>query len=392
MQAGAQRAGGWFGDRGTGGHARADGDERLAWRAGALLQAQRDACGRERFGAEMCGGVETFETELAEQGLDRDATAFTHRVRTRRGRARPLAVGGAERGLRVVAGFLGEELLGAGVERAESAGAAERGPVVPLLLAGAVEAESAHHEVRFDGVAEQEARAVFRAVATLVAGGFADARLGCGRRELALHDRVFAREHDDAGGRFRDGHVEICRRLAHHHAAEAEHGIGHGGAAGGSDALGETRADGHGERDRLSHGAGDREVFDRDRAAVRGGGDVGERLDVVHDDAGVNREARGRNEAAGDFVDEIVFVAGGVVVAEQLHHDARAGAGDGDGFDGVLVLRLDRDDTRGGADGVHREFDAAHDVARAVLHDGGVLVEQRLAFGAVGDDGAGARG
>ncbi len=41
------------------------------------------------------------------------------------------------------------------------------------------------------------------------------------------------------------------------------------------------------------------------------------------------------------------------------------------------------------ADGFHRELHAAHQFGGAFFHDDGVLVQERFAFRAVGDDGFG---
>ncbi len=88
------------------------------------------------------------------------------------------------------------------------------------------------------------------------------------------------------------------------------------------------------------HRAGDGEHFVRERLAVVRGGDVHERLDVVDDDADRDGNAAGRNQFARDVIDQIVFVAGRIIIAEQLDADVRAFARGLHGFDGVFLLGL----------------------------------------------------
>ena len=252
--------------------------------------------------------------------------------------------------------------------------------------AGGGEGEAAHDLVRLDRVAEQETRAVFRAIAALVAGGLADGVLDRRRLELALDDVMVARQHDGPGRRLDDGPVQIVRGLAHHQAADAQHGIGRGGTAGGRNAFAETRADRDGERPGLADGAGDGERLVRDRPALGGGGDVDERLDIAHDRADLQRNAARRDEPAGGLVHKVIFIAGGIIVAEQMHPHGGAPAGSLDGGDCVLVLRLDAHDAGARADGLHGEPHALHDLRGLMLHHDGVLVQERLALGAVGDD------
>ena len=130
----------------------------------------------------------------------------------------------------------------------------------------------------------------------------------------------------------------------------------------------------------------------RDRLAIDGLRDVHERLDVVDDRADVDRQPAGRDEFAGDGIDQIVFVARRIEVAEQLHAHAGSLAGGLDGGDGFLLLGLDADHAIARTGRGHAEFDAAHDFRRVVLHDRRVLVQQGFALGTVGDDDLGLRG
>ena len=130
----------------------------------------------------------------------------------------------------------------------------------------------------------------------------------------------------------------------------------------------------------------------RDGRAFRGGGDVHERLDVVDDDADLKRDALGRDEPARDRVNEVVFVASRIVVAQQVNANGRALAGCLAGFYSALFLALDADDAFLGADGLHDQLDARNYLCRTTLHDDRVFMQQRLAFGTVGDDDVGFTG
>ena len=275
-------------------------------------------------------------------------------------RAGPFDLLGAHHGLGVVAGFLGEQFLRAGIERAESARAAHRRPLVEIIRAGAGEGQRAHDLMRFDGVAQQEARAIFGAVAALVAGGFADLGLRLGRLELALDDMMRARQNHHAGGSLGDGRVEIVRVRAHHQAADDQHRIVRGQSAGKFNALAKRRADGHSQRRRRFHRAGNRQHLMRQRLAVVRGGDVHERLDVVDHHAHGDGNAAGRNQFARDVIDQIVFVARRIIIAQQLHAHVRAFARGRHGFDGVLLFAFDANDAFARAHGFHGQLHAAH--------------------------------
>ena len=139
--------------------------------------------------------------------------------------------------------------------------------------------------MRFDGVTEQKARAKFRAIAALVARGFADSGLLFRGFQLAFNRVMIARQNDDAGGSFRNGRVKIVGRGAHHQTAEAQHGIIRREAASVFDTFAERRADGHAQGARRIHRAGDGEHFMRERLAVVRTCDVHKRFDVVDDRA-----------------------------------------------------------------------------------------------------------
>ncbi len=385
-----------FVGEGSEGLAGADGvagfDQRLVRLAGTLAEGEDEAAGAD-LGRFPGGGLVVIEdVEAAGEGLDGDAPALAHGVDLDVGGAGPLEAGLAEGGFGLVAGFFGEEFLGAGEEGAEAAGAAEGGPLVPMVLPGGGEGQTAHDLVGFDGVAEEETGAILGAVAALVAGGLADAVLGRGGLEFALDDVVFAGQDDDTGRSLGDGLVEVLGGLAHHEAADDEDGVIAGEAAGGFDGVAEGGADGDGEGDGVADGAGEGDGFMGDGVAVGGGGDVNEGFNVIDDGANVEGDAPGGDESPGGAVDEVVFVAGRVVVAKEFEADGGAVDGLTDGFDGVFLLGLDPDDAGLGADGVHGQEHAADHGGGLMFHDGGVFVEEGFAFGAVSDDGIGAGG
>ena len=124
----------------------------------------------------------------------------------------------------------------------------------------------------------------------------------------------------------------------------------------------------------------------RERLAIVGAGNVHERFYVVDHRADRDGNPSGRNQFARDVVNQIIFVAGGIIIAEQLDPDVRALAGGLHGGDGVFLFGLHANDTVLRADGFHRELDAAHHVGSTFFHRHGVLVQERFAFCAVGDD------
>ena len=197
-----------------------------------------------------------------------------------------------------------------------------------------------------------------------------------------------ARQNHHAGGGFRDGRVEIVRVRAHHQAAEDEHRIVRGQSAGKFNAFAERRANGHSQRRRRFHRAGNGEHLVRERLAVVGGGDVHKRLDVVHDHADRDGNAAGRNQFAGDVIDQIVFVARRIIIAQQLHAHIRAfgrrrcTASTACFFLPLTPMTPSRAPTASMASCMPRTSSAA-----LSLHDDRVLVQQRFAFRAVGDDG-----
>ena len=189
-------------------------------------------------------------------------------------------------------------------------------------------------------------------------------------------------QNDDAAGGFGDGDVEAGGGLGHHDAAEEDAEIRDGGAAGGCDDFADGDADGDAEGDGRADGAGDGEVFVRDglvEADVHQGFDVGDHgVDVLG-------QAAGRDDAAGDDVDEDELVAGRVGVGERGNADVGGGVLLERGDD-VVVLFFDADDAGGRADDFHDLGHAAEEGLGEVVEKFLVLVQEGLALGGVGDD------
>jgi len=116
----------------------------------------------------------------------------------------------------------------------------------------------------------------------------------------------------------------------------------------------------------------------RDGTALGRCGEVDEGLDVADDRTDLQWNAARRNEPAGDLVDEIVFIARGIVIAEQMNAHRRAVTRCLDRLHGMRVLCLDADDAGGGPDGLHGELHAFHHFGSLTLHHRGILVQQRL--------------
>ena len=251
------------------------------------------------------------------------------------------------------------------------------------------EGECSHDLVRFNSIAKQIARAILGAVAALVAGGFADARLNFGRLEFTFDDVMCARQNNHAGGSFRNRGVEIIGVLAHHQTPDQQNRVVCGQPPGLLDALAKRCAQRHPERRGRFYSAGDREHLVRDRQIILRGGDVDESLDVIHHHADVQRNTAGWNQLAGDIVDQVIFITGRIIIAQQMHTHIRALARGRNRFHGVFLFGLDADNPLPGPDCRHGQLYAAHQFSGVIFHDDGVLVEQRFTFCAVSDDGLG---
>src|ERR1035437_1066457 len=245
----AHRVGLGFADDLPGGNAVAGFHFCEASRAGALFERQHEAARFNRSGIQRRGQVVFLDVQFTCEGFDGNMATVAHAVRFDVRRAGPFDLLAAHFGFGVVAGFLGIKFLGAGVERAKSARAAECGHLIPVIRAGGSEREAAHDLVWLDLVAEEKARAILGAITALVARRLADFRLNFRGLELAFHHVMVARQNDNARGSLCDGRIQIVRRLAHHQSADAEHGIARCEAACGFDAIAICRADGHAQSD-----------------------------------------------------------------------------------------------------------------------------------------------
>ena len=188
-------------------------------------------------------------------------------------------------------------------------------------------------------------------------------------------------DHDPARG-LRDRLVEGAGGPGHHDPAQQDGDVGLGRPAGRRDHLADRRAHRDAERHRLLHGAGHGQELVGDRPAEA---DVDERLDVHDQGAHVAGKAAGRDHPPGDVVHEDELVARRVGVREGKRPHSR-GQGRLQRPDHVLVLVLDPDDALARADAVHRHLEAGEHRRGLVPEQLLVLVQQRLALGAVHDD------
>jgi hypothetical protein len=69
-----------------------------------------------------------------------------------------------------------------------------------------------------------------------------------------------------------------------------------------------------------------------------------------------------------------------------MHANVRALTSSGDRLDRVLLFAFDTDDAFLRAGGRHGELHTTHEFHSMLLHDDCILVQQRLAFRAIGDD------
>jgi hypothetical protein len=360
-------------------------DEGLARCAGVLLQWEDESAGGEGIPVQGCRAVVLLDLEFSQERLDGDAAVLVHGMGFDFGRAGPFLASPAQCGFGMVTGFFREEFFGAGVKGAEAAGAAEGSPLAPEFGSGGGEGEAAHDLVWFHGVTKQVTGAEFGAVAALVTSGFADGSPGRSRHKLALDDMMLAGQKDGAGGGFGDGRVKVVGGLAHHQAAEAKDWILGGGPASGGQAVAEGGADRDYQSDRPADRAGQGEDLVGDGFALSSRGDVQEGLHVVNDRPDLEWNPGRRNQAARHFVDQVVFVTSRVIVPQEMDFNGGFLASCLDRFNGVPVFGLDSDEALASTDRSHGEFHAGDQFLGIVFHDSGVLMQQGLAFGAVGD-------
>ena len=197
---------------------------------------------------------------------------------------------------------------------------------------------------------------------------------------------MVAGQNDEAAGGFGDDVVEVEGERAHHDAADEDAEVGDSGATGQRDEVAEGHADRGPEGLGLVDGAADGEEFFSDGSAASGEVHVVEGLDVVDDATDLERDAGRRDEASGGGVDQLVLIAGGVEVAEHDEFDAAGLPMSLQGFEGFGVFGLDAEFAGFGSGGVHHGVHAGEDAFGKMLHQLGILVDQRLAFGAVGDE------
>jgi hypothetical protein len=116
--------------------------------------------------------------------------------------------------------------------------------------------------------------------------------------------------------RLRDRRIQIIRRQPHHQSTKTEDRIICRQTTRRRNAIAERRPDGHAQRHRGFHGAGNSQHLLRDGLTGLSGSNVHESLDVVHHYADCDGNAARRNQFAGDVVHQIVFVARGIIIPE----------------------------------------------------------------------------
>ena len=171
--------------------------------------------------------------------------------------------------------------------------------------------------------------------------------------------------------------------LRHHHSAQQHAEVVDRRSARRRDHLADGDADGHAQRDGVADGAGDGEILLRHRlvqANVHQGLDVGDHR--VH----VLGQPAGRDDAAGDDVDQDELVARRIGVRQRWRRGCSSGRLLLHRGDDVVVLFLDADDALRRADHLHGRQHSAQERLGVVVQQLLVLVQQRLALGRVGDD------
>ena len=196
---------------------------------------------------------------------------------------------------------------------------------------------------------------------------------------------MIARQHDHPACRLRHHVVRILAQRAHHQAADENRVVLHCRAARPRQQLAKRRPHWRPERLRLPHRTAHREKFPRHRPPLLRLVDVVQRLHVIHYATHLQGDARRRNQPPGRRVDQFVLIARRIKIAQHDKLDPAPAIVVLESFQRLRVLGLDAELAGFRSHGVHHRRHAGQNFRREMLHQLGVFVNQRLAFGAVGD-------
>ena len=169
-------------------------------------------------------------------------------------------------------------------------------------------------------------------------------------------------------------------------AAQQNHRIVDGTAAGQLQAFVDPGPHRDHGRNRPGHGSGDGHVLVDHGAAFRRAGHVDDGLDVVDEAPDVHGNSAWRDLTSGNFVDQAVLVPGGVHILVDKRAKAARGQLVAEIVDQVGVLAFDRDRNLCCSRQLPHQIQTAKKGVGVVPHRRAVFLQQRLAFGPVGDD------
>ena len=198
---------------------------------------------------------------------------------------------------------------------------------------------------------------------------------------MALDEAVRGGQHDDAAGGLGDRNVQAGRRLGHHHAAQEHAEIVTVAPPAASMTSPMVMPTGTRSVTGVGHRAGHGEVFVRHRLIEA---DVDQRLDIGDGYVHILGQAAGRNDAAGDEVNQDEFIACRVDI-RQGHNPHTGGAMRSRAAMISWYLSLTPMAASAAPTSLHGHAQAAQKRLGVVMQQLLVFVQQGLAFSGVDD-------
>jgi hypothetical protein len=111
------------------------------------------------------------------------------------------------------------------------------------------------------------------------------------------------------------------------------------------------------------------------RPVLGGRSDIDECFDVINDRSDLERNAGRWDKALGYLVHEVILIAGGIIISQQVNTNRRALASLLNRFDGALLLRFDSNNRVSSTDGLFGQQHAAHQFHSLFFHQNGIFME-----------------
>src|SRR6185369_5827932 len=170
------------------------------------------------------------------------------------------------------------------------------------------EAEASHHFMWLHIIAEQVARAEFRAVAALVACRFAYAVHVLFRLAAPLYKVVIDGQYNQPCTGLCDRKIQIELQFAHHNTADKQSEIGNRCAARHLYSIAIAHTDGSSEGDGSIDCAGDGNKFLDDWRAAQSARDVIHCFNIIDDNADIERDTLRRYQPARRFIYQHILI------------------------------------------------------------------------------------